>query len=74
MSQTALKIQFEARIPTGPYTFPEKAPKTGIIPAYPTCLNRKKLQSEKGLIGKVQPEYAVYMTCVKLLVLPYLEH
>ncbi len=48
--------------------------KSGIIPAHPTCLNLKKLHSEKGLIRNIQLEYAVYMTCIKFGILPYSEY
>lgn len=37
-----------------------------LITTYPTLLNRKMLNLEKGLIQKIQPEYAVYMDHIKL--------
>ncbi len=43
--------------------------KSGIILAYPTCFNQKKLNSKKGLIRNIQWEYAVDMTCTKFGIL-----
>ncbi len=48
--------------------------KSGIIPTYPTRLNQKKSDLEKGLIRSFQPKYAVYMTCIKFGIVPYSEY
>lgn len=49
------------------------APKTHQIPPYPTWLNRKMLNLDKGLIQKIQVDIAVWTTCIKLGIMSYLE-
>lgn len=59
---------------TAVYTFKERSQiPASIRISHITWLNQKMLNSEKGLTRKIQPEYAVYITCITLGILSYLE-
>lgn len=47
------------------------APKTHQIPPYPTWLNRKMLNLDKGSIHEIQVNFAVWTTCIKLGIMSY---